>query len=131
MSAGARLKSQNRYGDSILHVAVQFRRHAILRRLVKLNMDTCIQNMAGNTPLHLAASLGDVTSCEILLFGNAAINCPNNDGNTPLHLSLFHSQLKVAEFLLLRGIRSSYPFLYLSLFLCSICVSSYCPSLYF
>ena len=103
LSAGARTDTQNIDGDTLAHVAVRSAQRAILRRLMKRNPDVTAKNLKGNTPLHLAASLGDVESCETLLLADAYINESNEDGDTPLHLAFFHSKLRVAEFLIMRG----------------------------
>ncbi|KAL5561760.1 hypothetical protein UlMin_031507, partial [Ulmus minor] len=52
-----------------------------------------IQNDAGNTPLHIAASMGNVRMCE--LFANVdptLIGIQNNDGETPLFLAALHGK---------------------------------------
>ena len=53
---------------------------AMLKGGVKPN----VKNTKGNTPLIIAASLGDVPTVQSLMAYGADVNAANNDGNTPL-----------------------------------------------
>lgn len=41
----------------------------------------------GNTPLHIAASFGDLNIVWILIDKGSNLDWRNNDGNTPLHIA--------------------------------------------
>ena len=56
----------------------------------------------GDTPLHLAAWLGQKDVAELLLDRHAEINAKDNNGDTPLHLAARMGQSDVAELLLAR-----------------------------
>jgi len=59
-----------------------------LRRVeiaLKNNARPNLQNSLGETPLHIAASLGNKDIADILCIYSTDVDCPNNFGDTPLH----------------------------------------------
>jgi cytohesin len=54
----------------------------------------------GETPLHIAAQMGDVELVELLLENTKDVNTPDESGATPLHLAAGSGQKEVAELLL-------------------------------
>ena len=62
-----------------------------------------IQDDAGNTPLHLAASTDMNELAEVFLDYGARVNARNFSGATPLHLAAWFNSLETADLLLKRG----------------------------
>jgi len=60
----------------------------------------------GSTPLHFAASTGDLNCLKILLrYPNIKIDVQNNEGNTPLHVATAYTHLQSIKMLLKAGDR--------------------------
>lgn len=55
------------------------------------------------TPLHLAANIGDVSKCEILLDNKANINAIDDTGLTPLHWATTSQKVDCVEYFLNKG----------------------------
>lgn len=55
------------------------------------------------TSLHLAANVGDISKCELLLQNNANINAVDDTGLTPLHWATTSQRLECVEYLLKKG----------------------------
>ncbi|KAK2991140.1 hypothetical protein RJ640_029433 [Escallonia rubra] len=85
-------------GDTVLHIAVLDGQESKVHKLVELIREKGVTrealgvaNVRGNTPLHLAASVGSVSMCECIADGNASlIGDRNGDGETPLFLAVLH-----------------------------------------
>lgn len=65
------------------------------------NIDTSDQN--GNTPLMIAAKIGNPRMVKILLAHNPDINKKNSEGNTALMIASEHGQTFVVEQLIAKG----------------------------
>ncbi|KAK2991129.1 hypothetical protein RJ640_029422 [Escallonia rubra] len=82
-------------GDTVCHLAVLDGRYDAVQKLKKLICEEDVTeealgvaNVRGNTPLHLAASVGSVSMCECIAAGNVwPIGERNVDGETPLFLA--------------------------------------------
>jgi ankyrin repeat protein len=61
------------------------------------------RNELGCTPLHLAASSGNLEVMKLLLDFGADINSQNNLGATPLYFAVYCKQFAAAEFLKQKG----------------------------
>lgn len=78
---------QNKYGRTILHVAVGDKNPALVELLLKsVEIDVNIRDKKGETPLHEAARSG-CTEIVQLLLANDKVNVNSHDNNwkTPLH----------------------------------------------
>ncbi|XP_020534583.1 uncharacterized protein LOC105633178 isoform X2 [Jatropha curcas] len=84
--------------DTALHIAVSEGRTEVVLKLLELIGDNAsrilrIKNEKGNTPLHLAAALGNVTMCHFLAAKDATlIRARNSESETPLFLSALHGK---------------------------------------
>jgi ankyrin repeat protein len=98
-------------GDTALHIAVSDDKEDIVERLIteitspggggKEALE--IKNEQGNTPLHVAASMGSVGMCEcIAQVDPSLVGARNEDSETPFFLAALHG--KKEAFLCLLGI---------------------------
>ncbi|XP_034690312.1 uncharacterized protein LOC117917942 isoform X2 [Vitis riparia] len=98
-------------GDTALHIAVSDGREDVVVKLVQLMAHrnvylVNIKNDRGNTPLHLAASVGNVRMCKCIAAEYPElVGVRNNENETPLFLTALHG-MKDA-FLCLSNICSS------------------------
>ncbi|KAK9282785.1 hypothetical protein L1049_011006 [Liquidambar formosana] len=88
----------NRSGDTALHMAVLDGQEDIVRRLMELVVKegmslSSMRNQRGNTPLHLAASVGTVKMCESIGAKDSKLmEGRNQDGETPFFLAALHGK---------------------------------------
>ncbi|KAJ9182436.1 hypothetical protein P3X46_006431 [Hevea brasiliensis] len=86
--------------DTALHVAVSNGQTAVVLKLVEIARENAstilhIKNDKGNTPLHLAAALGNVKMCHFLATKDRSlIRARNFESETPLFLSALHGNKK-------------------------------------
>ncbi|HKQ37731.1 MAG TPA: ankyrin repeat domain-containing protein [Verrucomicrobiae bacterium] len=57
----------------------------------------------GDTPLHRAASRGQLKVAEFLLSNNADVNAPNKNRTTPFHYAVWFGNKNIVEVMLARG----------------------------
>ena len=102
-------------GDTALHIAILDGKEAEVVKLVdQIGEDLnsrMIKNNMGNTPLHLAASIGNVGMCKCIADGNERlVGARNRKNETPLFLAA--QQGKKEAFLCLLEICRGEPFEY-------------------
>lgn len=82
--------------DTALHIAVsngQTTKTAELVETIDKNVLMRMQNAKGNTPLHLAARLGNLEICaEMVSKNREVIAVRNEEGETPIFLAACHGQ---------------------------------------
>ena len=90
-----------RSGYTALHVAVSDGKEDVVEELIGVLLDDfhkakealAMQNEAGNTPLHIAASMGNVKMCEHIAYADPTlIGIQNEDGETPIFLAALHGK---------------------------------------
>ncbi|PPD85671.1 hypothetical protein GOBAR_DD17394 [Gossypium barbadense] len=89
-----------RSGDTALHIAVSNVQEDIVEQLVELisAQSECrkaleMRNELGNTPLHAAASLGNVRMCQcIVRVDSSLLEIRNNVGETPLFMAALYGK---------------------------------------
>ncbi|RVX20783.1 hypothetical protein CK203_002561 [Vitis vinifera] len=85
-------------GDTALHVAVSEGKESIVEELVELIRETELdalemRNEQGNTPLHLAASMGNVPICKCLAGKHPKlVGVRNHENETPLFSAVLHGR---------------------------------------
>jgi len=100
LQCGAFLGVQDEEGDSLFHWVVREQKSDILSFLITKAptfLDT--QNEDGETPLHLAASLGEEAAAETLLKSGANPAIKDVTGLTPAEHALENSHFKIAHML--------------------------------
>ncbi|XP_034690191.1 uncharacterized protein LOC117917860 isoform X2 [Vitis riparia] len=92
----------NRGGNTALHMAVSDRQERFVEQLVEVillrsgmpEVVLQIKNKKGNTPLHLAASLGNVSMCKCIPSQRPGlVGVLNDEGETPLFLAARHGKM--------------------------------------
>lgn len=85
--------------DTLLHIAVYVGQTFFVTALLdNIGEDMSrnilrVQNSKGNTPLHVAAELGNVDICNIIAKRDPTlISCRNLEGETPLFLAAVHGK---------------------------------------
>ncbi|KAG7969841.1 hypothetical protein I3843_07G053000, partial [Carya illinoinensis] len=89
--------------DSILHVATKFRREEFAKKLINLNQLLINQkNKKGDTPLHVAASIGcwGITKLLIDRSSSSILETVNIDKDTALHVAVRNDKHSVVELLI-------------------------------
>jgi E3 ubiquitin-protein ligase mind-bomb len=96
------LHAGDRIGSTALHCAVIAWRDQAVRLLLEAGADPSIPNYTASTPLHDAASTGNLASVErMVMYFPEHINLQKcDDGHTPLHSAVMANKLDVAHFLL-------------------------------
>lgn len=87
-------------GETLLMMAAIRSQHAAMRTLIGRGAAI---NRPGWTPLHYAASGGDVPAVKLLLERGAEIDARAPNGNTPLMMAAAFGLIDVADFLLGQG----------------------------
>lgn len=87
-------------GETLLMMAALRSQHAAMRTLIARGARI---NRPGWTPLHYAASGGDLAAVTLLLEQGAEVNAVAPNGNTPLMMAAGYGLIDAAELLLRRG----------------------------
>ncbi|XP_010646141.1 uncharacterized protein LOC104878082 [Vitis vinifera] len=92
-------------GDTALHIAVwDCKESRVVAKMVKLVRDHPQQSEGvlkskdeqGNTPLHLAATIGNVSMCKcITREPNDLVSIGNKDGENPIFLAARHEEVEI------------------------------------
>lgn len=102
LAAGASLTalSRNSTGNTPLHAALAGATNdALVARLLDAGADVNARGESGITPLHLAASRGNRTLCELLLARGADAGAAMDDGTTPARIAETRGHGEVATWL--------------------------------
>lgn len=104
LKAGANPSAADRNGLTCLHSAIQQEQFDLATALVErgANVNSKIP-ASGETPLHYAASSGNMPITVLLLAHGAAVNTKSSEGYTPLFFSVASKQVGVSTALLQAG----------------------------
>ncbi len=97
-------RSTNPQGNTPLHAAIAGRRElSVITALLAAGSDAGVADAQGYTPLHLAASRGDVGVAELLMACGADASVRTTDGRLPGDLALEHDHPDLAALLAKRS----------------------------
>jgi hypothetical protein len=86
-----------------LHIAVIEKQHDAAQILIYHGASpTAPESFDGNTPIHYAAALGDLSLLEMMV-SDGSVNAGNMDNLTPLHAASMSGHRNACEYLLKRG----------------------------
>ena len=94
--------SQNREGQTPLHVAVLASHFHIIKILLERGANVNQIMAEGETALHIAAVTGHLAITRLLLSHEGMIDAKNDEGRTPLHKAAAFGKSSVVELLLER-----------------------------
>ncbi|KAJ7993746.1 hypothetical protein DPEC_G00257880 [Dallia pectoralis] len=97
------LNRRNKYGETLLHVAVVDGDTKVVRDMLSKGPNVNIADYAGWTALHEAVSYGHYEISRDLIKAGAQVNCAGDSGTTPLHDAAVLGHLQIAELLLMHG----------------------------
>ena len=95
--------------NTVLHVALQFKKIEAAKKIVNLSPSLALKtNSKGNTPLHVAARVGDFSMVKLLMdqakkvdLGTGGrrqfLSMVNQDGDTALHVAVRYSNFDVVK----------------------------------
>jgi ankyrin repeat protein len=86
--------------ETILHLAAIFDAKEIISLLFSLNVNPNVQDTEGFTPLHYAATSGEMNVLPLLDTQESRLSYNNCHHATPLELAIAHNQLDVVKHLL-------------------------------
>ena len=90
------------YESTIVGVTVSKEEAAVSLSLASDDF-LCMQNIIGQTALHLAVRQDHLEIVELYARRVLGLDIPNKDGDTPLHYAAFHNRPRAAELLLKAG----------------------------
>jgi len=99
ISHGAEINARDSGGVSPLHLVDQSGSKGMKTQF----LSSPALSRGGNTPLHIAAAIGEKTILELLLTNNADINSRNEENKTPLHCAIENGQEGIVAVLTDRG----------------------------
>ena len=100
-----KLNLENKYGENALMIAAL---RGLLPQAQRMVAKGAEVNKKGWTPLHYAASAGDVAMVRFLLEASAYIDAESPTGETPLMMAASRSKLEVLQLLLDEGADASW-----------------------
>ncbi|KAI3638057.1 hypothetical protein MIR68_003668 [Amoeboaphelidium protococcarum] len=86
-----------------LMYAVKYQFKEVIQLLLERQADVSVQNIAGDTALHLACQNADIELTKIILDVPdqvAVLNIANDHGNTALHYACYRNDVKLVELLI-------------------------------
>lgn len=101
------IASQNREGQTPLHVAVLASQYHVIKILLERGANVNQIMAEGETSLHIAAVTGHIGVTKLLLSHDAIIDAKNDDGRTSLHKAAAFGKLEVVKLLIERQVSST------------------------
>jgi ankyrin repeat protein len=103
-SSGGNINATNKLGQTVLHDWAVEEDSIAIQRVCGMKADPDVQNLIGETPLHIAAAKGNIIAARALLeYCGADINSRDNHGLSPAGLAYREGQDEMVEFLTAQG----------------------------
>ena len=95
--------------NTVLHVALQFKKFVAVEKIVNLSPSLVYEkNSKGNTPLHVAATIGDISMVKLLIEQakkldvetggrQQLLSMVNQDGDTALHVAVRYGNFEFVK----------------------------------
>lgn len=99
----ADMMAQDRYGNTPLHLAIQYKRRRVVSLLTWMGADIDIADKCGRTAMHWAAGMGEADVVRLLLSKGANNTVRDNDGRTPLFLAAELGHVSIVKLLMDHG----------------------------
>lgn len=90
-------------GERAIHLVVKERDMSWLGFLIQKGARVDLKDGQGNTPLMIAARIGNIDAARILISRGAQLNAANSLGETPLIMAVQRRDLAMARLLLTQG----------------------------
>ncbi|KAL3853732.1 hypothetical protein ACJMK2_017249, partial [Sinanodonta woodiana] len=101
LEKGLDITAQNNYGENVLHFSATTNHVLMIKYLLESCTDLLKHTTKiGRTPLHYAASQGDVSLIEALMQAGSDINARDNEGSNVLHLAALNKNVSTVDYLL-------------------------------
>ena len=102
IDCGVNLEVKENFNErTLLHIAVHFNRHKIVKILIDAGIDVNAKDKFGQTPLHICSAIKHrFEMAKILLENGADVNAQTNNGWTSLHYCAKKGLPALAEFLI-------------------------------
>lgn len=89
--------------STLLHLSVTQKNYTLMEILLSYHANPNILNDYQQSPLHIAASLGDMQAMILLFKKGGHLALPDKSGNTPLHAAACEGHIEIVRFLLEQG----------------------------
>ena len=91
-------------GNRPLHIAAgKWKKYNLIPELIQKGALVDIRNIYQQTPLHFAATFGNLEAIKLLVENGTDINAPDGEGNTPLSIAKKQNRKKTISLLLELG----------------------------
>lgn len=100
---GVDVNAEDKYGYTILHVAIYKGFTEIVKFLIENGADVNAKDKYGATPLHYAAQCGYKGIVKLLVDKDADIDAKNRRGYTPLNCAAFRGDVDIVRYLIKNG----------------------------
>lgn len=100
---GVDINQSNIYGDTPLHLAVQFKNGAVVDKLLFEGARVNAQNLKKVSPLHVAAARGKEDILNLLVIHKAKLNMSDENGAKPIHYGVMSGKTAIIRNLLNNG----------------------------
>lgn len=103
LNEGVDINTQNKHGQTVLHIISKRGSYELINELLKLNADINLKDIKGKDPLHIACINGNTPAAKALIGFGANVNSIDNIGRLPIHNAATHNDLELIKILIDNG----------------------------